>query len=510
MDKDRLQRRQLAVLSRVRQTLDGLYQSQRIDGDHYDLRPALEKVLELAAHELQFDRDKRAERALVVLHAGDGELEVSAGWSAGDAEAGLSQTVIHRVLDEGRAIIVADARADERFRSAESLHEATTLSIVAAPIRIDGAAVGAVYLDTSRLADAFTGDDAAFLTRFAEVVAPHLKSGLIHRKHLSEISRLKAEISAVSGFDNLIGDSPAMRRVLDLMRRVAPDPDVKVLIRGESGTGKELVARALHAAGPRRERAFVAVNCAALPRDLLESELFGHERGAFTGAVARRIGRFEEAHRGTLFLDEIGEMDPALQAKLLRVLQDGTFQRLGGTGVISSDVRVIAATHRNLESLVAGGAFREDLYHRLNVVTIDVPPLRDRKEDILLLAAHLLARYNKRRGRSLLGVDAEAEAALLGYAWPGNVRELENVVERAAILCDGPYILLENLPAAIRERKPAGGDSTRDATSRNMTLEELNRLYARAVVERCRTKGEACQVLGITDKTLNRLLGGGD
>lgn len=264
---------------------------------------------------------------------------------------------------------------------------------------------------------------------------------------------LSKELQERYQFGNIIGKSSAMQRIYQLIEKVAP-AKATVLITGESGTGKELIAKAIHFNSPRREQPFITVNCGAIPETLLESELFGHERGAFSGAVSQRKGRFELAHEGTLFLDEISEMSPPLQVKLLRVLQEMEFERVGGSQSLKVDVRVVAASNRNLKEEVAAGRFRSDLFFRLNVVHVLLPPLRARKDDILLLVDHFLKKYPPPGGRPLR-MDSEAMRYLLDYPWPGNVRELENVIERAVILCNGEQILARDLPPEIREPAPA-------------------------------------------------------
>lgn len=272
-----------------------------------------------------------------------------------------------------------------------------------------------------------------------------------------EIETLKAEKALlqeqIGANTGIVGRSFAIRRLLDLVSRVAPR-DTTVLVTGESGTGKELIARALHVQSPRAERPFVAVNCAALSESLFESELFGHEKGAFTGAVSLKRGRFELAQGGTIFLDEVGELAPSLQAKLLRVLQQREFERVGGTQAHPLDIRVIAATNRDLGEEVRSGKFREDLFHRLNVVNLDSPPLRERREDIPLLARFFLERSAERCKRHLQGLTPEAEELILQYAWPGNVRELENAMERAVVLGVSDYVLPEDLPESLLDSAP--------------------------------------------------------
>jgi formate hydrogenlyase transcriptional activator len=252
---------------------------------------------------------------------------------------------------------------------------------------------------------------------------------------LDENVALREEIDRASMFEEIVGTSPALRAVLSRISKVAPT-DSTVLITGETGTGKELIARAVHRRSQRSSRPFVSVNCAAIPRDLLASELFGHEKGAFTGAIQRRLGRFELAEGGTIFLDEVGELPAATQIALLRVLQEREFERVGGTGTIRTNVRLIAATNRNLQTAIAAGIFRSDLYYRLNVFPVEVPPLRERREDIPLLVEYFIDRFARRAGKSIRGVSKKSLELLQSYSWPGNIRELQNVIERSVIVCD--------------------------------------------------------------------------
>jgi len=270
----------------------------------------------------------------------------------------------------------------------------------------------------------------------------------------TEIHRLQSRLLAGSSYGKMIGQCEAMKRVYEMIENVAPQ-DVTVLVRGESGTGKELVAREIHERSARHGKPFVSINCAAIPESLLESELFGHERGAFTGAVAAKPGRFEMANGGTIFLDEIGDMPLTLQAKLLRVLQQREFDRVGGTRPIKVDIRVLAATNQSLETAVAGGAFREDLFFRLNVIPIFLPPLRDRIDDIPLLTGYFVERFRAEFGKRLTGVDEGVTKCFVQYAWPGNVREMENALQRAVVLASGPVIQIADLPDALQDL--AGG-----------------------------------------------------
>ena len=262
----------------------------------------------------------------------------------------------------------------------------------------------------------------------------------------------------------LLGESPAFRHVLEQLREVARIPSATVLITGESGTGKELVARAIHSLSERSEHPYVAVNCASIPVELMESELFGHEKGAFTGAATRKTGLFEEAQNGSIFLDEIGDMYAALQAKLLRVLQERTVRRVGGTKDLPVDLRVIAATNRDLRQRIQIGTFREDLFYRLNVVPLHLPPLRERGTDVLLLAKHFLSQFSQAFAKSFSGISPEAEQILMAYSWPGNVRELRNIIERICIMANGPLLEPEHLPQELHQASPARTSTTTQET----------------------------------------------
>jgi two-component system nitrogen regulation response regulator GlnG len=337
-----------------------------------------------------------------------------------------------------------------------------------------------------------------------------------------ELNRLKAQLKDRQELDEIVGTSPEMQGVFKLVGQVA-DSDATVLVEGESGTGKELIARAIHKNSPRHDGPFVTVNCAAIPKDLLESELFGHEKGAFTGALTTRRGKFELADGGTIFLDEIGEMDPALQTKILRIFEERRFERLGGEVPITTNVRIVAATNRDLQALVARGLFREDLFYRLNVVTIMLPPLRGRREDIPVLITHFLQLYARDDGKE---ISPEAIKCLLRYHWPGNVRELENVIKRACLLSRTRLILPEHLPESLQAAtRSAGAEDV--ATPGGLTREvraELRRVgddkegqlyeHVLALVERPllqaaleRAGGnqlKAAQLLGINRNTLRK------
>ena len=333
-----------------------------------------------------------------------------------------------------------------------------------------------------------------------------LSRALDHATLRHENQTLREQLGSFDA-GGIIGSSPALHKLMEMLAMVAPS-DATVLICGESGTGKELIARAIHANSRRLKGPFVAVNCAALSDNLLESELFGHEKGAFTGADRRREGHFAHADGGTLFLDEIGEISQAMQVKLLRVIQEREFQRVGGDQSISVDVRLVAATNRDLEKEVEAGRFRQDLYFRLNVVTLDMPPLRERVEDIPLLAAYFLERYSVRNNKTIKGFTPSAMACLLKHPWPGNVRELENVVERAVVLLVGEYISERELPPSLISN-PAQQDNADSAPAglAGLSLDEVEKRAILETLDSCGgNKSEAARRLGVTRKTLHAKL----
>ena len=329
-----------------------------------------------------------------------------------------------------------------------------------------------------------------------------IKKALEEKGLRKEVASLRNEVRSKYRFDNIIGKSKVMQDVFDLIRRVSNSKST-VLIYGKSGTGKELVAKALHYNSPRKDNPFVAVNCSAIPETLLESELFGHVRGAFTGAIATRKGLFEEANGGTIFLDEIGNVSPAMQIKLLRVLQEREIRRVGGAENIKVDIRLIAASNQNLENAVSRGEFRDDLYYRLNVITINLPELKDRQDDVPLLANYFLKKYTKGENEKIKSISKEAMNLLLNYNWPGNVRELENVIERAIALGRYEEILPEDIPVNIRNSRMMSG--LKETLPENATIDELERDYIAKILKK--TKGHkinTARILGIDRRTLYR------
>jgi len=333
-----------------------------------------------------------------------------------------------------------------------------------------------------------------------------LEKALKFRNLEEENLRLKKELQQTYGYDNLVGTSNPIKKIYDLIEKVA-DTDGTVLISGASGTGKELIARAIHYNSSRSERPLVVINCGAIPEELLESELFGHEKGAFTGAYKSRIGRFEMANGGTIFLDEIGEMSPALQVKLLRVLQEKKFERVGGTKTIHVDIRIIAATNKNLTTAINKGKFREDLYYRLNVIPMKVPPLKQRKSDIPLLIDHFMKKFQKGAEKKITGFSPEAMDAMLKYDWPGNVRELENVIKRLTILCDDEVVTVDDLPEHIPRKGRVVRVVEEDFLEKGETLHDAvedyeKRLILGALERSDWVKTKAAKLLNINRTTL--------
>ena len=374
-----------------------------------------------------------------------------------------------------------------------------TESVLCVPLVAVERTIGVLYLIASGNADGFQEDQVNFVTSAAGIAAVTLENMLALETLRSENRRLQAELD-LDG--TIVGESKAMRQIEEFIGKVAHS-DSTVMVRGESGTGKELVAYAIHRNSPRADKPFVAINCAAIPEALLESELFGHEKGAFTGAIGTKKGKLEVAEGGTIFLDEIGDLALPLQAKLLRVLQEKEFERVGGIRALKFDARVIAATNRNLEEAIKSGQFRQDLYYRLNVVATVVPPLRERPDDIPLLAMYFCAKYAEKCKRALKGISSEARSLLMTYSWPGNVRELENAIEHAVVLGLNDEILLEDLPDALLETQSAQQDSMK-------YHDRLNHLKKQMITDAVtQTKGnytEAAKLLGLHPNYLHRLI----
>ncbi len=438
---------------------------------------------------------------------GVGWLEASAGADLGlpvGASLPLEGTPAEIVLATGQPLYIADLRAEARFRPdvAQLIASRGLLSGYWAPLARGGKHFGSLGF-SSRSLDAYPPGDRELMDHIARQVTIAVENALafeqieeLRKKFEDEKVYLEEEIRAEYRFDEIVGASAPVRAMMQQIETAAPT-DSTVLIQGETGTGKELVARAIHQLSRRNHGTFIKLNCSAIPAPLLESELLGHEKGAFTGALAQRIGRFELAHRGTLFLDEIGEFPLELQPKLLRVLQDGRFERLGGSRTIQSDFRLVAATNRDLRSMVAAGRFRADLYYRVNVFPIPIPPLRGRREDIPKLVRYFVQEFATRMRKEIESIPAESMAALVNYSWPGNIRELRNVIERSVILTAGKRL---EIP------KDALSESAGVADGRVLPLAEAERRHIIEALESAKwvvggPRGAAA-LLGIKRSTL--------
>jgi Nif-specific regulatory protein len=412
----------------------------------------------------------------------------------------ISQTVARQVVSEKTAVLCQNVRANSAYNRAESLLATETDSLLCVPLTTGEKPAGIIYLDTNDQTQNFDENHLQFLTAVAGIVSVVLEN-IRHLEWLAgENRRLREEINLEH---NMIGESEPMQKVFRFIEKVART-GATILVRGESGTGKELVANAIHENSGRAEKPFVAINCAVLSENLLESELFGHERGAFTTAVTQKKGKIEIADGGTLFLDEVGEMSFGTQAKLLRVLQEREFERVGGTRPIKVDVRVIAATNRDLETEIKNGNFRQDLYYRLNVVALTMPPLRTRRADIAPLADYFVSKYSQKCKRKVSGISREARALLTNYDFPGNVRELENAIERAVVLGNSALVLPEDLPESILE---SGTAELQPVMEYQKAVNEMKKDLILKTLEK--TGGnytEAARMLGLHPANLHRLI----
>jgi Nif-specific regulatory protein len=415
------------------------------------------------------------------------------------------------VVRDGEAVLARNIEGDSQLATKDSKGEFHSTAAICAPIRMDRKVIGLIHVYSTSPDRAPDPEDLEFTLAVADNVALALRN-LARQQELAEnlsqtrneIQQLRKQLGAES---ELVGSSPVLAGVQQQIARAAPSR-ATVLIRGESGVGKELVARAMHYASPRKKGPFVCLNCAALTETLLESELFGHERGAFTGATERKIGKFEAAHQGTLMLDEIGEMSPSIQAKFLRVLEGHSFERVGGSQPIKVDVRVIAATNRDLEKAVAESSFRRDLYFRLRVVEVLVPPLRKRPEDISELANYFLDRFNAETGRKIRGFTPEAMHLMQQYRWPGNVRELKNVIERAVVLARTDFIEREDLNLSSIAAAGDSGELSAAApksTYEPLSLDEVERRHIHSTLKATNwNKSRTAAILGVERSTLDR------
>ena len=476
-----------------RKTLLALVEASRAIISELELRDVFARIAEQAAEVL------RAEGASVLVFDADrNELVFQAATGAKAAklvgerfESGLG--IAGQAVKARRTIRVDDVRDNRNFfPGIDAKTTLRTRCVIAAPLIHADEVLGVVELVNAQGRDCFDDRDVELVEVFANLAAAAASQAQAFDRVKKENRVLRESSPAVRA----VGASPALVKAMELCRKVA-GADTTVLLYGETGTGKEVAARSIHSTSKRKDRPFVAINCAALPETLLESELFGHEKGAFTGAVAQRQGRFELASGGTLFLDEIGEMGPSVQAKLLRVVQEREFVRLGGSQVVPSDVRIIAATNRDLKKEVEAGRFREDLYYRLNVFPITLPPLRDRPGDVPALVDHFLKEIAPTLGVTVPTVSEEAMALMIGYRWPGNIRELRNVIERCALLA-GATILPEHLPPDLAAGTVPGAAPAEDGVGTSKLADHERVLIVQALNESGWNQSDAARRLGIT------------
>ncbi len=460
-------------LPQSRELLQGLFEIGQAINQIQDPEELLRRVMDVAVETVG------AERGFLVLREGPERVRVAVYHNISEEGAARigrpPESIVNQVLQSGDPVLSTDAAVDQRFRAAESVINAQVRSVACVPLVVRGQVQGAIYVDSLTGRGRFNQETLLFLAAFASQAGTALENARLYASLREENRQLREQLRGEYDFSEIVGNSPALREVFEILPEVSAS-NATVLIEGESGTGKELVARAIHQNSPRRHRPFVTVFCSSLAENLLESELFGHRRGAFTGAHESKIGLFEAANQGTLFLDEVGEIGPQVQVKLLRFLQSGEFRRVGETQLRHSDVRVIAATNKVLADEVRAGRFREDLYYRLNVIHITLPPLRERKEDIPLLADHFLRKYLRRSPKKILGFTPEAYRALREYSWPGNIRELENAVERAIVLAKSEYITPADLRLEPLREVETVGDVTR-------SLEEVQREHVLRVLQ---------------------------
>jgi len=483
--------------SRITHNLNALLKISRIVHQIDDLDKLQAQILDLMFEVAP------AERGAILL---DGSGEKFASVFARHKAAAsrhpvrVSRTIASKVVREGISILATDLLRNAGLNHVESLRASNVRSLLCVPLLVFQTVTGCIYLDTTDASASFDEDHLQLATAVAGICAVALENARRLKSLEQENLRLAREIRLEH---NMVGESSRLKQTCSLLARVAPT-DSTVLIEGESGTGKELAARAIHRISPRHNRPFVAINCAAIPEELLESELFGHERGSFTNAVTQKKGRIETADRGTLFLDEVGEMSAKLQVKLLRVLQEREFERVGGTRSIQVDVRIIAATNKDLADCVKAGTFRRDLYYRLNVVPVVMPPLRDRRPDIPLLAGHFVEKYSQKFAIRPKRISPEAMACLMNYDWPGNVRELENAIERALVLGSSDLVHAEDLPEAVLSREMTAGAN---GTKYHLAIKELKKqLILKSLEEANGNFTDAARLLGLHVNYLHRLI----
>ncbi len=437
---------------------------------------------------------------LILIEDGDPRVAVARNLNHQSLPNGvshLSDSIIQRVMTTKRPLIVSDALHDEHFKTSESVMNLKLCSVMCAPLMAQGELLGILYVGNDNVVNLFEESSLDVLSIFAGQASLILQNALLVDSIKTDFDMLKQQLDA-SRFGDIIGACPSMREVFRTVEKVS-GADISVLITGETGTGKELIARAVHLRSGRKDGPFIVVNCGAIPENLIESELFGHVRGAFTGAVATRPGRFQLAHQGTLFLDEVGELPLSLQVKLLRALQEKVVLKVGDTKPEHVDIRIVAATNRDLEHEMKNGNFREDLFYRLNVINIHLPPLRERGDDVLVLAKYLLAKYSEEYGSKVKGFTPNALIAIRKYDWPGNVRQLENRIKKAIVMCDKTLVGVEDLDMLPEAASPI--------TTLAQAREDFQRRYILEVLDRNNgNRTKTAQDLGVDPRTIFRYL----
>ncbi len=475
----------ITTVKRELKELQLLFEISQILDRSLDLREAVGPVIDVIAEQMGM---VRGTIALVNRQTGEISIDAAHGLSESQKERGryrVGEGVTGKVIQTGRPMVVPRVSQDPLFLNRTGAREGLKkkdVAFICVPIKIGSEVIGALSADHVLPKEVSLEEDVRVLSIIASMIAQAARlrqsAQEERQKLLEENRRLQDQLKEKFRPANIIGNSKQMQDVYDQVAQVCKS-NTTVLIRGESGTGKELVAHAIHFNSPRAGKPFIRVNCAALPETLVESELFGHEKGAFTGALATRQGRFELAHGGTIFLDEVGDFSPATQVKLLRVLQEREFERVGGSQSIKVDVRVIAATNRELEAMIAEGKFRQDLYYRLNVFSIHVPALRERKADILLLADYFVEKYSRQHHKSVKRISTPAIDMLMAYHWPGNVRELENCIERSVLVSEDEVLHGFHLPPSLQTAEASGTvtvgplQATLDNVEREMLIEAL-------------------------------------
>jgi Nif-specific regulatory protein len=504
----------LTGLKRELLELTALYEISKAINSSLDLEKITRSVLEILHEKMGMERgtltllDSRTRDLIIEVAHGLGRQEIERGRYR------IGEGITGKVVEAGEPIVVPNVGNEPLFLNRTGARgdiKRSNISFICVPIKLEQKTIGALSVDRLFKENISFEEDLRLLTIISTMVAQAVRIQQMYQKEKEKLANenilLKRELKKKFHPDNIIGESKRMTDVYEAIEQVSSSR-ATVMIRGESGTGKEMIAHAIHYNSDRADAPFIKISCAALPETLLESELFGYEKGAFTGAAGNKVGRFEMANGGTLFLDEIGDISPSIQVKLLRVLQEKEFERLGGTHTIKVDIRLITATNKDLEAEVQGGKFREDLYYRLNVIPVFMPSLRERKEDIPLLANHFLQKSAKENKKSVKFFSAEALDYLSHYSWPGNVRELENAIERAVVLCKSDTLTPDLFPIPGIKRQPSSAlSSGADPADLNVPLPEAVSAIEKKMIQEAlnQTKGnqrKAAQLLGITERML--------